>query len=237
MTTILVVDDNPDLRDQVCFSLRKVAGYETLEADSRDQAIEMFNKHKPDLVVLDISMPDSGGGEEGLEVCRVLRQQSFVPIVFLTNKDEEIDRIVGLELGGDDYVSKRDFSPRELTSRVKAVLRRVNQVADSEGEPCELTYFDLRVDSSDKAYLGKKEVILTTTEFNIFRAMLRNPKKVHTRYELMELAYDDHRVVEPDTIDSHVTRFRKKFQHAGRDPIEAVRARGYRLVPSNTDEI
>ena len=235
MTTILVVDDNPDIRDQVCFSLRKVAGYETLEAGSSDQAIEMFNKHNPDLVVLDISMPDSGGGEEGLEVCRVLRQQSFVPIVFLTNKDEEIDRIVGLELGGDDYVSKRNFSPRELTSRVKAVLRRVNRIADSEDDPCELTYYDVRVDSS-KAYLGEKEVILTTTEFNIFRAMLRKPKDVHTRYELMELAYDDHRVVEPATIDSHVTRLKKKFQSAGRDPIEVVRARGYRLVPSNTDE-
>jgi len=227
--TILVVDDDPHIREVVSFALDK-AGYRVEEAEDGRAALEAFRRCAPSLVVLDILMPEM----DGTEVCRELRRTSAVPIVFLSSKDDEIDRIVGLELGGDDYVTK-PFSPRELVARVRAVLRRTvvtpsveTQAVDS---PRVLEHGKLAVDLDRyRATWDGREVILTATEFGILQTLLGYPGKVYSRNELMDGAYREHTVVSERTIDSHVRRVRSKFSAAGGDPIETVHGIGYRLT-------
>jgi two-component system OmpR family response regulator len=226
--TILVVDDDPHIREVVRFALEK-EGFAVVEAGGGAEALERFEREGPDLVVLDILMPDL----DGTEVCRRLRASSTVPIVFLSSKDEEIDRILGLELGGDDYVTK-PFSPRELVARVRAVLRR-SAAASGEEPPEErgtLEHGRLRLDLDRfQATWDGREVVLTATEFRLLRTLLGYPGKVYSRGELMDGAYDEHTVVTDRTMDSHVRRVRRKFAEAGGDPIETVHGVGYRLGP------
>jgi two-component system OmpR family response regulator len=230
-THILVADDDPHLREVVGFALR-AAGFVVEEAADGRAALESLRRAVPALIVLDVTMPEV----DGLEVCRVARQSSAVPIVFLSSRDEEIDRIVGLELGGDDYVGK-PFSPRELVARVKAVLRRRASVenvpssaAPSPSGVAVLSRGALRVDSERwRAYWGTNEVTLTVTEFNVLLALLRAPEKAFTREELMARAYED-AIVSDRTIDSHVRRIRQKFSAVGGDVIETVHGLGYRLA-------
>lgn len=223
MPKILVVDDDPHLRDIVRFALAK-EGFAVLEAEDGAQALALFAAEAPDLIVLDITMPEL----DGTEVCRRLRRDSQVPIVFLSSRDDEIDRVLGLELGGDDYVTK-PFSPRELVARIKAVLRRLAPAAPA-AEPCEVVCGRLRLDLDGfRAFWGEAEVMLTVTEFALLRALAERPGKVFSRDALMDRAYALDHYVSDRTIDSHVRRVRAKFQAVGGAPVETVHGLGYKL--------
>ena len=227
MQKVLVVDDDPGIRDVVCFALQK-AGFATATAADGEQALARFAADRPALVVLDILMPKF----DGVEVCRRLRADPrgrATPIVFLSSKDDEVDRIVGLEVGGDDYVAK-PFSPRELVARVKAILRRVATPAEKTEPP--LRHGRLALDAGAyKASWDGRELTLTLTEFGILRTLLRRPGHVSTRDALMNEAYELHKIVSDRTIDSHVRRVRAKFATLGADPIETVHGIGYKLGP------
>jgi len=225
---ILIVDDDPHIREVIRFALRK-EGYTTVEASSGVEALELFRSVRPALIVLDILMPEM----DGTEVCRRLRAGSSVPIIFLSSKDDEVDRILGLELGGDDYVTK-PFSPRELVARVRAVLRRPDQsrsAADAAQDQATLVHGRLRLDPVRyQAHWGDREIVLTATEFGLLRTLMRYPGKVYTRDELIDGAYAYENVVTGRTIDSHVRRIRRKLSSAGgADPIETVHGVGYKL--------
>ena len=223
MHKILVVDDDSHIREVICFALTR-AGYTTIEAADGRQALDCFAVEHPDLVVLDIMMPEL----DGTEVCRILRRRSAVPIVFLSSKDDEIDRILGLELGGDDYLTK-PFSPRELVARVRAVLRRTMEESGYR-EQRQLQHGRLVLDlDAFNAYWDGREIVLTVTEFGILRTLLNRPGKVFTRDALMNGAYELHKIVSDRTIDSHVRRVRAKLNAVGGDPIETVHGLGYKL--------
>jgi two-component system, OmpR family, response regulator len=229
---ILIADDDPHIREVVRFALEK-AGFLTAQASDGPETVERFLSLHPDLLVLDIVMPEL----DGTEVCRHIRSHSTAPIVFLSSRDEEVDRIVGLELGGDDYVTK-PFSPRELVARVKAVLRRSEQTlqgTDSTQAPVSgrlLRHGRLEVDLDRfEARWDGKTIVLTLTEFGIIRTLVSYPGKVFTRDELMSGAYTHDNIVTDRTIDSHVRRVRRKFAETGADPIETVHGLGYRLGP------
>ncbi|MFC4250255.1 response regulator transcription factor [Sinimarinibacterium flocculans] len=225
MTKILVVDDDANIREVVCFALAK-AGYATTTAADGEQALARFVAERPDLVVLDILMPEL----DGTEVCRRLRadpRNAGVPIIFLSSKDDEIDRILGLELGGDDYMAK-PFSPRELVARVRARLRR----PAADAAPALLQHGRLRLDPEQyKAWWDERELVLTLTEFGILRTLITRPGRVCTRDHLMNEAYALHRIVSDRTIDSHLRRVRAKLDEVGADPIETVHGVGYKLGP------
>ncbi len=232
---ILIVDDDPHLREIVRFALEK-EGFPSLQAEDGRKALEMFAQHAPSLIVLDITMPELNG----TDVCREIRKTSDVPIIFLSSRDDELDRILGLELGGDDYMTK-PFSPRELAARVKAMCRRmaalkavaqkVRVAGPQESEL--LVHGRLTLDLTIcKASHDGREVILTVMEFGVLRALMDHPKKVYSRDELMTKAYDDNVVVSDRTIDSHVRRIRKKFAALGADPIETVTGFGYKMAPT-----
>jgi two-component system, OmpR family, response regulator len=230
---ILIVDDDPHIRRIVRFAL-ETAGFRTEEATDGTEALRLFRHAGPDLVVLDVLMP----GMDGTEVCAAIRRESAVPIIFLSSRDEEVDRVLGLELGGDDYVTK-PFSPRELVARVKAILRRgreaVSRIETTPPVQSEkmVRHGLLRLDADRfLSYWGETEVSLTVTEFNILKTMLRFPGKVFTRDELMSRAYPIETIVSDRTIDSHIRGIRQKFlQAAAGDPIETVHGLGYRLAP------
>lgn len=224
---LLLVDDDPHLREVLRFALAK-AGFRTCEAADGRAALAAFDAERPDLVVLDVSMPEL----DGFECCKALRQRSPVPIVFLSSRDEEVDRIVGLELGGDDYVTK-PFSPRELVARVRAVLRRASpadEPAPSTGRSVAHGRLTLDLDRYEARW-DAATIVLTATEFGLLRTLLAHPGRVYTRDELMELAYDGGNLVADRTIDSHVRRLRRKLSAAGADPIETVHGIGYRIGP------
>jgi two-component system, OmpR family, response regulator len=197
----------------------------TARGDGR-AALEAAFSIQPDLVVLDILMPDL----DGIEVCRRIREKSSVPILFLSSKDDEIDKVIGLEVGGDDYMTK-PFSSRELVARVKAMLRRV-ELARSEKSPnthAAKRHGKLALDPErfEVSWKGAP-VVLTVTEFGILETLLEAPGKVYTRGELVERAYKFDNHVTERTIDTHVKRIRKKFG-AGTQPIETVFGLGYRI--------
>jgi len=224
MQKILVVDDDPHIREVVCFALQK-AGYATLTAGNGRDALAVCARERPALMVLDILMPEM----DGTEVCRRLRSepaQVQLPILFVSSKDDEIDRILGLELGGDDYVAK-PFSPRELVARVRAILRRSGAPASP---PATLQHGRLRLDLDRyRAEWDGQDVVLTLTEFGILRTLLERPGKVCTRDHLMNTAYELHKIVSDRTIDSHVRRVRSKFAAVGAEPIETLHGVGYKL--------
>ena len=228
MHKILVVDDDANIREVLCFALAK-AGYATCTAENGAQALTRYAAERPDLVVLDILMPEL----DGTEVCRQLRARTGerqVPIIFLSSKDDEVDRIVGLELGGDDYLGK-PFSPRELVARVKACLRR-SAAPPPQQPPARMRHGRLALDLEQyKAFWDDRELVLTLTEFGILRTLLERPGKVCTRDHLMDQAYELHKIVSDRTIDSHVRRVRSKFTALGADPIETVHGIGYKLGP------
>ena len=225
MIKILVVDDDAHIREVVCFALAK-SGFDTCEADDGKVALQRFAEHRPSLVILDVLMPEL----DGVDVCRELRKQSSVPILFLSSKDEEIDRIIGLEIGGDDYVTK-PFSPRELVARVKALLRRAQPNNDSDSDSAPITAGLLQLDcEAFDARWNKQRLVLTATEFGILSTLARHPTKVFSRDALMQQAYPGHRVVSDRTIDSHVRRLRDKLRKVGANPIQTVHGVGYRLT-------
>ncbi len=222
---LLIVDDEPHIRDIVRFAAEK-AGYRCEEVGDGQAALEAAARLQPDLIVLDIKMPKMSG----LEVCRALRAESETPIIFLTSNDEEIDRILGLEMGGDDYVTK-PFSPRELVSRIGAVLRRSRPSTPAPASTTTtLQHGALALDEERFEARWRGAVLtLTVTEFGLLATLLRRPGKVFSRDELMDRMYRFDNHVCDRTVDSHVRRVRRKF--ADGEVVETVHGMGYRLGP------
>lgn len=224
MPKILLIDDDAHIRDVVRFALSR-EGFTVTEAENGAEGLAAAERDPPDLILLDVMMPEM----DGTEVCRRLRRSSRVPIIFLSSRDEEIDRVLGLELGGDDYVSK-PFSPRELVARVKAVLRRMEPRDPAPAPASEIRHGRLRLDLEGFcAYWGEAELVLTVTEFGLLRTLAERPAKVFSRDALMDGAYAMEHYVSDRTVDSHIRRVRAKFQAIGGAPIETVHGLGYKL--------
>ncbi|MBI1197148.1 MAG: response regulator [Phenylobacterium sp.] len=227
MAQVLVVDDDPHIRQLLVFALEK-AGLSAREADDGEAALAAVADAAPDLVILDINMPKL----DGLEVCRRLRAQGDLPILFLSSRDDEIDRVLGIELGGDDYVVK-PFSPREVTARVQAILRRARVPAARPEAPAVLAHGRLTLDpESWTARFGKAEVQLTVTEFGILRILMGAPARVFTRDAIIDRLHGPGFAITDRTIDSHVRNLRGKFAAVGgHDVVETRAGVGYRLGP------
>ena len=221
---ILVADDDPHIREIICFALEK-AGMKTQAVSDGAAALQAIERREPDLVVLDIGMPEM----DGLEVCRQIRKTSDTPILFLSAHDEEIDRILGLEIGGDDYVTK-PFSPRELVARGNAILRRARN-APAPAESKVMNHGGLALDPDARtASFGATPVALTALEFSILRTLLARPGFVFTRELILDAAYAGNIHVADRTIDSHVRNIRAKFASAGcESAIETVHGVGFKL--------
>lgn len=224
MKHILVVDDDPHIREVVRFALER-AGFGVAEAADGKAALDAFAARSADLVVLDILMPEM----DGLEVCRELRRESDVPILFLSSRDEEVDRVLGLELGADDYVVK-PFSPRELVARVKGILRRTEAPRRDAGESKIVERGALRLDTERRRCTWDgREVALTVTEFDLLHSLAGVAGKVYTRDELVDRAYGAGHHITDRTVDSHIRRIRRKLKEQGGEPVETVYGLGYRL--------
>nr|USU32599.1 response regulator transcription factor [Methylobacterium sp. OTU13CASTA1] len=225
--SILVVDDDPHIREVICFALGK-AGHVMRVAGDGEEALARIAEDAPRLVVLDVGLP----GIDGLEVCRRVRRTSEVPILFLSSRDEEIDRVLGLEIGGDDYVTK-PFSPRELVARVGIILRRMEQRPIAAAEPDVLRRGGLVLDPPRRAAaFAGAAVQLTAVEFAILRGLAVRPGIVLTRDQLMDAAHGGRVHVSDRTIDSHVRNIRAKLAVAGcSDAVETVHGVGFRLGP------
>ncbi|UCI08254.1 response regulator transcription factor [Mesorhizobium sp. B1-1-8] len=222
---ILVADDDPHIREIICFALEKAEMKTQAVADGA-AALQAVERRAPDLVVLDIGMPEM----DGLEVCRRLRQKSDVPVLFLSARDEEIDRVLGLEMGGDDYVTK-PFSPRELVARVNVILRRARPAAVEEEDDRQFAHGRLMlVPASHAASFGGKPLVLTAIEFAILKGFLARPLNVLGREAVMANAYQSNIHVSDRTVDSHIRNIRAKLAAVGcLDAIETVHGVGFRL--------
>ena len=221
---ILIVDDEPNIRDVIRFALER-AGYQTTMARNGAEAMMAFRHGGIDLIVLDIGMPEM----DGLEVCRQIRRTHALPILFLSARDEEIDRIVGLEIGGDDYVTK-PFSPRELVARIKAILKRIRPSAQSEPAVLRHGLLEICADRHTATWNGM-DIKLTAMEFSILEMLVRQPRRVFSRENIMDVAYGQDVVVSDRTIDSHIRHIRQKLTDAGGlGLIETVHGVGYKLT-------
>jgi two-component system OmpR family response regulator len=226
--SILIVDDDPHIRELLDFALTK-AGYATRQAEDGVAALAAVEEQAPDLVVLDINMPRL----DGLEVCRRLRAQGNTPILFLSSRDDEIDRVLGIELGADDYVVK-PFSPREVTARISAILRRSQAAAAAAPVPSTLiSHGRLTLDTDGwTARWAGQEAALTVTEFGILKALAAAPSRVFTRDAIIDRLHGPGFAITDRTIDSHVRNLRGKFAAlGGLDVIETKAGVGYRLGP------
>jgi len=220
---ILVADDDLHIREVISFALEKAGMQVTLAEDGR-QAIDYFVLHNIDLLVLDINMPEF----DGLEVCREIRKTSDIPILFLSSRDDEIDRILGLEIGGDDYVTK-PFSPRELVARINVILKRT--AAKPATVTNQLQYGKLCIQLEQHAATWNGFAIsLTATEFAMLQLFVRSPQRVFSRDSIMNGAYNNI-YISDRTIDSHIRHIRQKFADVGCDGlIETVHGVGYKLA-------
>ncbi len=229
MPTVLIIEDESDLVDLLDFNLRQ-AGLETQIAHSGEAAYEQLTRSRPDPVLLDLMLPDVSG----MEICRRMKAHpdlKNVPVVMLTAKGEEIDRVVGFELGVDDYISK-PFSMRELVLRVKAILRRIEQAAPAAKEPerSRTAVGPIRIDpDAHRAYVADSEVTLTALEFRLLATLMARLGRVQTREQLLEDVWGVTSEIETRTVDTHVNRLREKLGPA-REQLETVRGVGYRLI-------
>jgi two-component system OmpR family response regulator len=223
---ILVADDDAHIRDVISFALEKAGMRVTLAEDGR-QALEQFHTQAVDLIVLDINMPEF----DGLEVCRGIRKSSDVPILFLSSRDDEIDRILGLEIGGDDYVTK-PFSPRELVARINVILKRVQASPKPALIESGLQHGRLRLQPEQHvASWDGQAISLTATEFAMLQLFMCQPNRVFSRDSIMQSAYNNNVYVSDRTIDSHIRHIRQKFADAGCEAaIETVHGVGYKLA-------
>jgi two-component system response regulator BaeR len=219
---VLIVEDEPKiaalLRDYLTASAFRVS-----VRDIGEGTVDWIRENLPDVVILDLMLP----GVDGLSICRTLRASpekrgADVPILMLTARVEEIDRLLGLELGADDYICK-PFSPREVVARVKAVLRRVSMPQNAPPLPVELD------EERFEARVRGQPVMLTPVEFRLLRKLATQPGRVYSRQQLMDALYNDHRVVSDRTVDSHVKNLRKKLSDVGVDPIASIYGLGYRF--------
>ncbi|WP_374658479.1 response regulator [Phenylobacterium sp.] len=226
MAKILIADDDPHIRQLLAFALEK-AGFETAQAEDGEAALAQVAAARPDLLVLDINMPRMSG----LDVCRQVRAASDLPILFLSSRDEEIDRVLGIELGADDYVVK-PFSPREVTARVTAILRRARP-APAPTPPGQAAHgrLSLDVEAWQAAWDGAP-LALTVTEFGILRTLAAAPNRVFSRDAIIDHLRGPGFAVTDRTVDSHVRNLRGKFAGVGaHDVIETRAGIGYRLGP------
>ncbi|MEO8463408.1 MAG: response regulator transcription factor [Chloroflexota bacterium] len=221
MKTILVVDDAPNIVELLRLYLEG-AGFATVVAADGPSAVDAHRKHRPDLVILDVMLP----GMDGFEVCRAIRREADTPVIMLTARTDDIDAIVGLELGADDYVTK-PFNPRALVARVKAILRRTDGTVRL-GRPIEVG--TLRIDPRRREVgVGDRVVELRGREFDLLAALARDPGVVLSRDSLLEDVWGTDFPGETRTVDVHVSELRKKLGPDG-PAIESVRGVGYRLV-------
>jgi len=225
---VLVVDDEHAITEFVSYNLKR-EGYEVDVAHDGNSALEMALNGNFDLIILDVMLP----GMSGFDVCQRLRTQSSVPVLFLSARDTEIDKVVGLEIGGDDYLAK-PFGVKELNARIKALLRR--SVASSGREPSETPQI-IEVagitldDAGHRARSEKGEIALTPREYELLSCLMRNAGKVLSRDDLLQDAWGWEYLVETKTVDTHVKRLRDKLEEAGVDSnlVETVRGYGYRF--------
>lgn len=224
--TILIVDDDPQIRDVLGLALDR-AGFRTVVARDGAEGLRVARAEAPSLAVLDIGLPEM----DGLELCKAIRRESDLPILFLTARDDEVDRIIGLELGGDDYVTK-PFSPRELVARVRAILKRTGPATKPDlDEPKTLQVGILALTpESHVCKVGQSSVTLTSTELSILERLMSRPTQVFSRPALVDAIWGPGMVVSDRTLDSHLRNLRSKLGDAGcDDAIETLHGVGLRM--------
>lgn len=226
MKTILVIEDERDLADLLVYNLEK-EGYKVLKAHDGLSGLELLRLYIPDLVILDLMLP----GMMGTEVCKILKKEektAAIPVIMLTARGEEIDRVVGFEVGAEDYVVK-PFSPRELLLRIKAVLRRSSS---ESGPAAKVRFGSLSIDRDrHQVKVNDEEIVLTTTEYKLLDMLAGRAGRVQSRDLLLQNVWGYHYVGDTRTVDTHVTRLRTKLGTAG-DLIKTVRGFGYKLEES-----
>jgi len=228
--TVLIVEDDRNTASLVATYLEK-EGFETIRAHDGRQALEMARRHSPALIILDIMLPEI----DGWEVCRRIRKHSDVPVLMLTAREDEIDRVMGLSIGADDYVVK-PFSPRELVERVKAILRRTAPAGHARVKV--LSHRNLTLDNEKhKVTLGGKPVSLTSLEYKLLHALMGSPGRVFSRNELLDHFYEQGEVVIDRVIDVHIGKLRQKIEEDPSTPrfIHTVRGFGYRFADVDED--
>jgi two-component system response regulator RegX3 len=226
MTRILVVEDEDSFSDALSYLLGR-EGFEVGVADTGPKAIEEFDRNGADLVLLDLMLP----GLSGTEVCRQLRQRSSIPIIMLTAKDSEVDKVVGLELGADDYVTK-PYSSRELVARIRAVLRRNGSLAEGDADGHVLAAGPVRMDvDRHMVSVGTNSVQLPLKEFELLEFLMRNSGRVLTRLQLIDRVWGSDYVGDTKTLDVHIKRLRAKIEEDPANPvfIQTVRGLGYKM--------
>ena len=220
MTMILIVEDEQKLAELIRDYLAR-SSFDATVLDNGNDVVPYVREHKPDLVILDLMLP----GRDGMEICKEIRTFSNLPIIMVTARVEEIDRLLGLELGADDYVCK-PFSPRELVVRVKAVLRRAGGETTIKAKGLVLD------EARYQASLHGVDLELTAVEFKLLSFLAANPGRIYSRDQLMERIYSDHRIVSDRTIDSHIKKLRKKIsgQSLNEELIGSVYGVGYKFI-------
>ena len=222
---IAIVEDEAELASLIDYNLTR-QGYQVQILGGNRGTLKSLEQWKPDLVVLDVMLPES----DGFELCRMIRQSQVLartPVLFLTARSDEVDRVLGLEIGGDDYMTK-PFSPRELVARVKAHLRR----EEMDTEPVMLEIGPFRLDRTGrKVFLGDRALELTSTEFNLLEFFLTHPRRAYSRDQLLEAVWGEQRFVTPRTVDVHVRRLREQIEEQPEAPryLTTVRGYGYRF--------
>lgn len=224
-TQILIVEDEPAIQALLAYTLKQ-AGFAVLQAKNAETAVEIINDKLPDLVLLDWMLPNMSG----IEFARLIRRKErtkFLPIIMLTARVGENDKVSGLEIGADDYITK-PFSPRELTARIKAVLRR--RLPERSDDMMEVN--ELRLDpATHRVSVSDREVTLGPTEFRLLRFLMTHAERVYTRSQLLDRVWGDHVFVEDRTIDVHIRRLRKALEVVGKDKLlQTVRGSGYRFT-------
>lgn len=230
---ILIVEDDPDISEMISYNLSR-EGYLVILSDNGEQAVSRAMEHKPGLVILDIMLP----GMDGMEVCRTLKQAAVtedIPIIMLSAKSQETDKVVGLELGADDYMTK-PFSPRELIARIRAVLRRTKVKMPVQAAQAQQTVLqgEIEIDGlRHKVFVSGKEAPLTTTEFRLLHYLAQKPGEAISRERILNNVFGYNSDVYDRTIDTHIKTLRKKLGPA-REYIETVRGIGYRFREART---
>lgn len=227
MTKIVIVEDEPDISEVVSLYLKR-AGYSVASFADGIAALNALNNQLPDLIILDVMLP----GMDGFALTRHLRDRSDVPIILLTSRREESDRIAGLELGADDYVVK-PFSPQELVSRVRAVLRRIQPAVEKSHESI-LNFGDLSINPQTREIcLAGQEIMLTAKEFDLLHYMARYPRQVFTRDQLLEGIWGASDYIDPSTVTVHIRRLREKIEKKPAAPLHLVTVWGvgYKFEP------
>lgn len=228
---VLIVEDEAKIAS-LMESFLQTEGYDCLTATDGKSALQLYTKHKPDIVILDWMLPQLNG----LDTCRQLRQLGSPGIIMVTAKSEETDKIVGLEMGADDYLTK-PFSLRELSARIRSLLRRMNRNA-GDGTGSVLRRGDLTIhEESLQVFKGDVELHLTPTEFKLLHLLASKPGRVYTRMQLLQHAFEEEFIVDERTVDSHISKLRKKIEEGGRssDYIQTVYGFGYRFGAEHED--